>query len=429
MKDKDLLYKNIDCYLIVKIITVFIVIREIGFFSIPWIIDIYPFDISYYIKKDICIILAIIFLALLFKYKFAFFNTKVTGYYKICIIWIGLIVLTFFTSLFAYSNETFLMLLKKYYFYSLISVFFILTFLFKKYKGYYSYFIKCIIVVGTVYALFIILYKAVYETTGIYIFDTNYQLIQERGYTLRLARPADFISLSCVLSFSNILKKKDKKPWIVCFLVSLLSIFWVTQTRIYELAILLSCACGWVLYKNNRILIFIKKRWWVFVIIVTPFLFKFIYSFFESSEINGTLIRFEGYLYFLKNIVKNGLIGIGFIADPENFEILRGPNLKYSLTDLGYVGFIGTYGILGIIFLIILFLQFYRSIKESFQKKRHPEIAILIIYIIITSFTVIFNDLQRAIYFPIYLSILNYCTPSIKVHKGHERHERKVITH
>lgn len=409
MKDKTILEKKIDRYSIIKIITIFILVRETGFFSIPWLIKLYPFYINYYDKKDICILIGIIFLYLLYKYKQKFIIINNDGYLKACLAWISMIGLTFLISLVAYKNESIIMLCKKYYYYGLILSFFILIFLFREYKDFYIFFLKSIVYVGTLYALFIILYKIVYEITGIYIFDTNYQLIQERGNTLRLARPADFISLSCILAFSFILKQKGNIKWIVYFIISLIAVFWVTQTRIYELAIIVSCVFGWLLYMDYKIILIIKKWWWVIAIIICPFFIKFVYSFFAAEDLGGTLVRLDGYIYFLKNINKNGVIGIGFIANPENDFIIRGPELKYSLTDLGIVGFIGTYGFLGIIYLGILGVQFYKSFKYSFKNKNQSEVILLIVYIFITSLSVIFNDLQRAIYLPIYLSMLSYC--------------------
>ncbi|GJM57551.1 hypothetical protein AAK706_05565 [Erysipelotrichaceae bacterium 66-17] len=408
MKERFTL-KKINSYIFAKIITIFILTREIGFFSIPWVIKIYPFHISYYVKKDICIYIGVIFVFLLLKYKKKFIEIKEKRYYIICLAWIGMIGLTFIMSLVAYKNESFYMLFKKYYFYEIIAVFFILVFLFRKYKDYYSFFLKSIVYIGTMYALFIIIYKIVYEITGLYIFDINYQLIQVRRNTLRLARPADFISLSCILSFSFILKQKANKKWVSCFVISLIGVFWVTQTRIYQLAIIISCIIGWLFYTRSGFIPLIKKYWWVGVIVISPILIKFIYSFFASEDLGGTLVRVEGYIYFLQNIVKNGVIGIGFLANQENTYILRGPGLKYSLTDLGIVGFIGIFGILGIIFIGLLLVLFFKSFKNSLKTKSHPEVVILIIYILITSISVIFNDLQRAIYLPIYLSILSYC--------------------
>ena len=379
------------------------------FYTIPSLVSTYPYTVTYYNKKDLCIFTVIAFIAILIKS--GNLQVRKKGFSTVALFHILIVTLTFLVCMLVYPAENFFTLYNKYYFYSAILLFYVLEYLYKRYPGYYEFFLNTIVIIGVGYAIFMIYSKLVYISTGKYVFDTTVQFIQKRSGELRLARPADFISFATILSFSCATKshsEKKRKCYFLFTAVMFFAIVYVTQTRIYELAILVSCVFGYLWNENNR-----SKKLWIFAVIVCsgvamiPTILSFFGSFTRAEDAAGTLLRFSGYGYYLKRMFNNGVIGLGFTSLPIYSNVLSGPYLMYNLSDTGYVGFIGVFGLLGIIFLALLIYKLYIN-WMNVDCKRYPENKILTIFVMITSISVIFNDPQRAFMLPIYLAIFEY---------------------
>ena len=113
----------------------------------------------------------------------------------------------------------------------------------------------------------------------------------------------------------------------------------------------------------------------------------------------------------MKNAFRNLMFGIGFINSSKYSDIKLGPKGRYVISDLGYIGIIGVFGILGV-FLIKRVLDVYigqaRRVLWKSKQKEYPEVLGIVAYTLISSWSLIFNDIQRMLYLPICLAILNF---------------------
>ena len=402
--------RNSDVPKWLSIVTLFFAFREALFYTIPFLISSYPYTVTYYNKKDLCILIFAAFLIIAIK-RGGNLRVSKDGFTLIAIFFILMVLISYIISVFAYPDEKISTLFNKYYFYLAIFLFFVLKYFLKKYPGYYEVMLKTIIIVGAGYAVFMIYSKIVYIKDGSYVFDAMVQYIQKRSGGLRLARAADYISFASVISFSVATKERIKKKRIyyLCLtIIMFIAIVFVTKTRIYELAIIVACVFGYLCNEKNK-----NKKIWMLAAIscaglmMLPVILTFFGTFTRAEDIGGTLLRFSAYDYYLKHMFTNGVIGLGFTSLANYDSILSGPYLTYNMSDAGYIGFIGAFGISGVIFLVLLLRKLYTNwIKVDC--KQFTENKILIIYLLITSISVIFNDPQRSMLLPICLTIFEY---------------------
>lgn len=347
-------------------------------------ISAYPYPVTYYNKKDLCVLIVLAFLLVLIKNGVST-RIRKDGFSSVALFLIILVSLSILICTFAYPVENIFTLFNKYYFYVAILLFYVLIYLFKRYPSYYNFFLNIVVIVGVGYAIFMIYSKIVYVYTEKYVFDVFVQYIQKRSGELRLARPADFISFATVLSFSLATKsnaKEKRKYYFVFTAIMLFAVIYVTQTRIYELAILVSCIFGYLCNEKNQ-----NKKIWILAIIICggvamlPTILSFFGTFTRAEDVGGTLLRISAYGYYLKHMFANGVIGLGLTSLQEYNSVLYGPYLTYNLSDTGYVGFIGVFGLLGVLFLFFLFYKLYINWSKV-DCKKYTENRILTIFFI-----------------------------------------------
>lgn len=290
-------------------------------------------------------------------------------------------------------------------------------------EKYFYFILKSIAYIATCYAILAIISKILYQTgSGIRLFSFNndIQLLQFRNGSLRIARISDFVSIGAVCSmilYVNLKNIARNNRYVVMYTICTIAVVYVSQTRIYEIV----CLLALVAYILLGIKSFSKRIVLLAVTIIvvmwqSDIIQSFIASFTSLGESGRSMVvRREGYSFFLSNLMKNGLIGLGVgkISFPYG-------NYVFVLADYGIVGFIGIFGILGMLFLLYLVWKLVqlmiRTIGNSLQY-RHFETLILPVFIIVTSISVIFNDSQRITLLPILLALLSYSEATFMVEK------------
>ena len=379
----------------------FILIANIKFFSVPGSYAILGSICNYYSKLLVCLAIALFFVAehiIITKNK----------YTQVVIAFLLLIGATIIYTVINYPNQSFFLILKKYYYFG--AVWFAVPLMsFLKRNNNLQWFFKFIALIGLIYSVYVILVKIVFNFTGVLLIDTNMQYIQMRGGSLRLARTSTFISVSTIIALSNYIKefKNQKKFFSINFLsfvFGLISIFWVGMTRISELAVVVSGGIIIILSFKKYMKVLVS----VFLVVCLPIIYQtimdFYYSFYSKETVLGTEVRTEGYSYFLSHMFDGKIFGMGLVTSERYHSLLYGAEGRFILSDLGYIGYIGIFGICGIVFLLYLFRTVMKTIKKTYQNQllpQYPEVIGYLLFFGISGISLAFTDAQRCLYLPI----------------------------
>lgn len=399
---------------------VVVLIANLSFFGLPIISDAMISIANYHRKKLVCGLIVFLFLQFIVferKLKFVFYTNiyhKLVYYYLIVIITISGI------SCIVYS-QNFSELFNTYYYLLSILLFFVLSFHFRQSNNFYDHFLNLFINIGVIYSVYIILAKVLYGF-GITIFSTQIYYIQTRASSLRLASPSDYLGIAAVICFAFIIKNRmtftaeTKRLNYVKLFVIIFAVFFVTQTRMYEITIIISCLLMYLFSTKLTI----KKL--LIVLLISIFILLFwdtfdrFFTTFSSSSTNkeyvwSTLLRMEGIDYYLSHMFDHKIMGIGFVVNRSYSFILYGENGNLAISDVGYFGFLGVYGIMGLLFLLFWFYNNTKTTIKIIKKniaEQYAECIGLFAFIAFSFISVIFSDSQRTAYLPIYLAIFDY---------------------
>lgn len=400
--------KKISRIGLIKALFVFLILADVCFLTVPGLSNIFSIACTYHDKKFCAVIILVMLgVSLLFNPKIKFGNNKtdklLQGYFfMVCIV--------FFGSLLTYRTSTTSFMVQYYYYFIPIAIFFLL----KRYEsnGIFEYVINAIIIIGTMYAIYSIAAYLLYEMAGSIIMNPNLQLYSRRNGHLRLVRAADFIAISTVLSlikcFSYGVRQKIK--YYCGALFGMIALFVVTQTRIYQIAILATIIV--LLIKRQRKLI--DKLCIVVLIVVCAFLMmtsiqEFVSSFTEYSF--STENRLLAYTYYLSHFFDHFIFGLGLVPSKTHYSVLHGPTEQYFLSDCGYVAFISIYGVLGVVFLVLMGIYIIKNLIRALQGKP-TEIVLMVcgisVYFIVSNWSVGLIDPQRCVMSSMLLACLDY---------------------
>lgn len=294
-------------------------------------------------------------------------------------------------------------IVNRYYYYAIVLLYYPLGKLFDSTDDLYDSFLRLMSLMGIVYATYFIIAKLVYDTTGALIINQSVQHLQMRS-GLRLARPCDFLCFS-FLSTLCLLVKEKKKGLHWGLLIIGIYIFWVGQTRLYELII----AALFIAY----LLLYTKANLKVVAVVtviaswdsIKNFYHNFMASFSAKDTLSSTIARTQGYEIVKNDIFKHYIWGAGF--DGKFQFSLAGWN--YALSDLGIVGYFSVWGLLGIFFVTMVVLRFLLNIRYIVKNQlvNHcPETIFLAIWFAGSCVSVSFSDVQRILYLPLMLLML-----------------------
>jgi hypothetical protein len=378
------------------------------FFSIPGLSSAFSSICAFSIKK--LVVWLILFLMLIT------FNRSVPksifkgSTSRVAIIYVIMYLTTAVYSIIRYNSVTLKTISSYYYFVLAIIFYFVMKKIIEDEKM-YEWFIKNIVLIAMIYSTYMIVCKVVFEVSGIYLFDTTAQFIQTRGGSLRLARPANFICIGAAFTFCTFLRNNLKhspeaKKYLFYFIIDMIALVYVTQTRIYQVAFLVSCFLGLLYFYNAKKKLIVIGCVLVAIPIIIPALQEFYQSFYTYENVWGTEIRLSGYMYFISHMFDGGLWGIGLVYSSANSSLLTGGLMNYVLTDMGYTGFLGVFGLMGLVFLFILvrlFIKNYSRLKKTNSLSNYPEAVVLPVFFLIITWSLSFADPQRCLYIPILL--------------------------
>lgn len=251
-----------------------------------------------------------------------------------------------------------------------------------------------------------------YDKIGFFIYIERHDF---RFGSLRMTQGEGIINIIIIIAFGQILNN-NKYKWnqiisYLTFFIGLAELILVQKTRYAILCVVVSCI----------IMIFIKniKRFLTFIILfsILALLYFFIKNTTFYDQYISSLSNSEGSLmtrnleiqFYLDQFKDHKTFGMGFT--PENSTIKSGFFGSYFRDDVGIVGLLNTFGIVGFVWYILMLGKSILIILKSISLntiKYSYECLGLIIFVILTSATLIITDPQRIVGLPIFFALLDY---------------------
>ena len=400
--------KKISVSGLIKMLFVFLILADTCFLTLPGLSKAFSIACTYHDKK-LCAVVIVLMLIISLLY-----NPKIQIRYnmndRLLHMYFFMVSIVFFGSLLMYKTPTVSFVAQYYYYFIPIAVFFLL----KRYEtnGIFEFVVNIIILVGTIYAAYSIISYLLYETSRVVIMNPELQLYSKRNGHLRLVRAADFIAISTLLSLiKSFAYEKERKFKYYCgAILGMISLFIVTQTRIYQISILATAIV--LIFKRQKKLIdklCVAVLMLICAALMMTSIQEFISSFTEYSF--STENRLLAYTYYLSHFFDHYFWGLGLVPSRTHYNVLHGPTEQYFLSDCGYIAFVSIYGVLGVVFLILIGTYIFKHLIRV-KKNKPDEVNMMIcgisVYFIISNWSVGLIDPQRCVMSSILLACLDY---------------------
>lgn len=265
----------------------------------------------------------------------------------------------------------------------------------------------------------VILYAEVLLSyVGIRLLDSTVYRIG-RGSLLRITIGDYIVALGSLLIWGKILSNvnrshKNRIADYVWMLAGITYIIFVSQTRMMIISVILAIGSGYIVCRRSK-----SKKVAVLLMVLligvffvnTP-IFKHYFNMNFSSILSGddtSLIpRMKAISHYIGYGKQRLFMGWGIVNEvkPSNnvydlFLIFRGEWGTLYTNDVGIFGYFLMYGVTGIILFCVLL---YKMLKISFiDKYNEPHRFILLVYIVISSVSLIMFDTLRQSYIPLVL--------------------------
>lgn len=238
-----------------------------------------------------------------------------------------------------------------------------------------------------------------------------------RGSWIRIYLISDFTAFVAIYSFCRLLKKETRTVWYLLSLVICLgSAIYVEQSRMAYMAIIVSCIIAYtrILKKWRPVFYFIAG-----ILLIIGMFGGWFDAFFNSFSINNdglgisTKIRINEFQYAITLISEHPILGTGMVSDYLFDVVNNGFRFEFNHTDIGILGSVTYIGLVGT---FVLFIRPYiRLIKTLTQfpviKQNSFEFCFalgLIVYITITSMTILVTDNARIFVWPFIIAVFEF---------------------
>lgn len=185
----------------------------------------------------------------------------------------------------------------------------------------------------------------------------------------------------------------DRLLYFVLFVVHLVYFMLIAVSRMKTLSIF-AVMVGYYLYraKIRRVLLHVPIVIGVVVIVVVlsgDWLWKFISQFVDTivseaaTKSDNVGVRMYAVEYYLKHLIRSGLLGIGLLPGSSTNNLARGMNLYgYNLADLGTIGMVVMYGVPSVVFVVVTYRKLFSALNklcrtECFNVQSHALMMVL----------------------------------------------------
>ena len=290
----------------------------------------------------------------------------------------------------------------------------------------YAYLIEAFIWVASIYAILCLL-----QASGFSLMNTDYQYVSYRFNRMRLIMSGDFIAFGAVLALGAVLSsRRRRKLHLILFVLMLLELYFVAQTRFLLIGMAVASAVGFVLAGRNRIakilLIAIAA-----LLVFSQFSEELTALIFPSELSFSSFARENAYSYYWAHSRDLGIFGIGYIPKSVSGDLFGvvslGDMVRGDITDIGIVGYLSRYGTAGFLVLIVgvyvLVKGLIRRDKEIFSFSRNVEAWMFFVFAVAISPTMAITDAQRIFFLPLVALLIEHALASNR-YSGEERPSR-----
>lgn len=239
-----------------------------------------------------------------------------------------------------------------------------------------------------------------------------------------LMRVWDLSSLEAfvvLFNFYKILNTKDRKEKVFCILKIIIifsALMYVEQTRMMIIALILASFFMYLMKRRTNV----KKVIITLILSISIIVmwnigtFSAIIDLFSLNSKYGlsTSIRLLELEHYLSIFMKNPVFGIGLVwpTISRAYDLLYGAYGTYTITDVGIFGYLASIGINALIIYGIPSMRFiiitYRLNKEKNGSNVLILLIGLIIFLFISSFTLLVLNTSRIFIWPFYLALFEY---------------------
>lgn len=275
----------------------------------------------------------------------------------------------------------------------------------------------------------IIVQSAVYASSGRFLFDfQSYysgRMFEVRTYGARIGM-GQFGPVFILYNLSNLFSRKEmtrKRKYftVLKLIVGILSLLFVAQVRALTICIAISFLIQ--VLKSGRTQ---KAKIWtviVVLLVVIPMLFVFndkIISYFFAAGMGGglnsnsSMNRVYAMDYYWNCFLKSPFLGNGFVDGSVNsayYAVEHGPQNVAWYSDVGFMGLLAKTGLIAILYYIIPVTKMCKVAHRVYKYVSHAEGGFLIscvVYVLLTSLTLIITDSGRVFLYPCLLALLLY---------------------
>lgn len=260
-----------------------------------------------------------------------------------------------------------------------------------------------------------------YTQKGTFLFNFSSYYSGEvilRNNSLRIGTGA-FGNIMILYNLSNFMfstDKKEKHRGLIMSFVGLMHLFLLQQTRMWMIIITICIGIMILNYGENR-----KQQIQRFVLVIligfslaySNILGDFMATFSQTSgEYSGsTIAREYSWTYFMSVVAKNPLCGFGLPFDANYFRVAHGSLGVAQTSDVGFLGLLANMGIMAIGFYVYPILRMVNKYRKQISKcESNIRIFLLtlIVFVILSSATLIITDAGRCMAFPFIIALFEY---------------------
>ncbi|MFI3213727.1 MAG: hypothetical protein R3Y24_10330 [Eubacteriales bacterium] len=227
-----------------------------------------------------------------------------------------------------------------------------------------------------------------------------------------------FGNLFLLYHFDMLLSKNKKRSWhLINFILGVLCVFLVQQTRMFYIAdmlglfIILFFSGKKVNKKIRNMLLFAGG---VIMLLLTGAVQALVNSIFFGNDVyvlSSTSIRVSAIEYYISCFIENPLIALGFVSDGTYYNLVHGISGSYYYSDVGYIGVLAQTGVFSIIIYIIPLLRMFYITLKCIKKTTLEECAFMIsicCFLSILSMTIAFTSTTRILAFTWFYALFEY---------------------
>lgn len=278
--------------------------------------------------------------------------------------------------------------------------------------------IKALIVNSIIMStVFLCIYLWYTKTGSVLLFNVDMDSGLRFGY-VRISFGCYFVALGIILAWGQILKGfngykalfKHNIWFFYCIIVGFIYLSFSVKIRMLLAAVIISIITMslFCLKKPTKKMLIFVILFCVGAWITSTDLFQQYFELVTTAK-TSSLYRTEAYTYYMTS-TKDYIFGTGIIYEPSAssnlVSLLHSSFGNCDRTDVGIVGLYSTYGIIGVIWYILLIVKLTKKQFVQIKEKmiyRDCECIGLLLYLIVTSATLIVTDYSRIAYLPIIL--------------------------